>query len=316
MKIKLNVSRLTFQKYLIELNYSYRILQYDDFILSIKRQIKKRIKDYFLDDNLKEGVQNIFGDKYIPVLALGYDEEITYISSGFLISLIEEGSLDLFFKEKRKFIPSLKIREMIYIKEKYGDLKVRLNLTSSLFYKYINKKEYENISYKNAVINGNNKLSLDEKEEVENKIKEFITARIINNIYGVPRAVPFKKVDISILESKIKESKVITNINILENNISDIQMKWSEETSTYLNTMKEVFDILKIRSLDTRINLIEDFKEDSFWEKNEGRNSYRFNLLNEYRYFLQKGKEPSYKNDYVRIIINENAEDIAISELI
>ena len=224
MKIKLNVSRLTFQKYLVELNYSYTILQYEDLILSIKRKVKERIKDYFLDDNLKEGVQTIFGDKHIPILSLGYDEEMTYISSEFLTTLIEEGVLDLFFKDKRKFTPSLALRNMIYVKEKYGYLNV------NEVFPFILRDAYDTTAYKNAEMNGKNGLSYEEELELTEKINVFVKKRVEIAISRTVPSLPIKGLNIEKIKDRINKSEVFTDINLVENNISEIKFIWSEET--------------------------------------------------------------------------------------
>ena len=85
----------------------------------------------------------------------------------------------------------------------------------------------------------------------------------------------------------------------------------------YLRRLKEVFRILKLRHKKNQLNLIEDFKKDSFWEK-AGLNLpfiYIYESFLSYRPFLQEN-DFSFKNDYIRITINEKTEDIAILELI
>lgn len=117
MKIRLDVTEKTFTNYLIDIGFNYKIKQYDDFINSIKRNIQTILINN-INNNFEQLISFIFGeDRNLQLSLITNIEKITYTTSDFLKSIIEDGSLEIFFEENKTKLYSQEIQEEAYFYE-------------------------------------------------------------------------------------------------------------------------------------------------------------------------------------------------------
>ena len=179
--MNLDVTKITFEKYLVNLGYNYKINQFEDFKLSIFRIIKRTIMNSIENDTISETIDAIF-NKDISMKALENISEIKNIKDSFITSLIEEGLFDLFL-ENRKIKITEREKESIYIATKA--IKIIENSTN---YKTISflKKEYlskQKISVKKIkeIMNDKIDISLVNEDQLNNEIKTKIIFDMIQN---------------------------------------------------------------------------------------------------------------------------------------
>ena len=110
--IKLTITQPTFEKYLYSYGYNYKIKQFNDFISAIQRMVFKRIKD---TENLSDTLSEIF--LHYPNISVLLDKEnIVSIKKDFLISLIEDSQLDLYFIDKVEKFSNKEMKEAYKLK--------------------------------------------------------------------------------------------------------------------------------------------------------------------------------------------------------
>ena len=209
MKIKLTIKRQTFENNLFEMEYNYKITQYDDFINSLQRILKRDVSRAMT--NTTE-FDNIFGKDIvdIPLLIIRENFIFTWINSGYLSYLIENGELDLFFTEKKeKFF-----NKDIQVRSYRQHLLSKVETSNHLKKKF--KKVFESFSkgqeaYKNKRITSClafNKIDLSEEEKREIE----------------------KDLDIKIRIVSINEDKnILSSLSIINKRINFLEDDWSEE---------------------------------------------------------------------------------------
>ena len=180
--MKLSVTQKTFESYLLNIGYNYKIVQYETFIQTIRTIILREIKEHTLSNSLINYLEFTFSN--IPSLkALEDNSFIDNINSSYIKNIIESGILDLHFKEVTKEyskeiqIQAYKLklinemdkdkRELILSFFKFSKsvnhcfIKEQFTLTDkeieniSTFLKPKNKKELEIMVYKSIEILGN-----------------------------------------------------------------------------------------------------------------------------------------------------------------
>jgi len=100
MKIKLTIAKASFENNLLTMGFLYSIKEYDTLIESIKRKMKKDVQKAKTDASLLYDIyKEHIGDTKKEIF--NEDYEFKWIPSSYLMKLINNGELDLFFKEKR-----------------------------------------------------------------------------------------------------------------------------------------------------------------------------------------------------------------------
>lgn len=96
--MNLNVSKNTFEKYLVKMGYNLKIKHYDDFIKVLRDKAFRDALESITVDNL----QRIFPNyETMSIMSLIDASNINSISQGYLKILIDEGFFSIFFKEKK-----------------------------------------------------------------------------------------------------------------------------------------------------------------------------------------------------------------------
>lgn len=181
MNIKLNVKKNTFEQYLLELGYNYRIKEYDDFIIAFGGAIQRLVYDSINNGNLKETVNKVF-EKDIGILFLSNLYNIKHIRESFLKEVIKEEVFSVFLDKEDISIED-DVLDAIYLKsrienldfEKYSDTKRYLKESD----------EFRSIFIKNSSIDKkikklNNISKLEVTEEKQRELDQDIKDVIIN----------------------------------------------------------------------------------------------------------------------------------------
>jgi len=186
--ISLKTTKQTFEKKLVLLGFNYKINQYDQFITSLRRRVIYEIE---ISKDKKETLNNIFKNHLnVPFLILEDNTLISEISKLYLVELIQNGLLDLYFEEKSISF-SKEEQEHAFLLEEIGTKSGRKRDIPRYF---VNKYPFlikNNNSYKLKLIqciNSNNiKLSDREKEDLLRAYDEYISEelnKLSNNIFG------------------------------------------------------------------------------------------------------------------------------------
>ena len=165
--MKLYVSKQTFQKYLLDLNYSYKIIQYESMIHTIKSIIKRELAQAVLTNSIKISIEKIFY-KDISLEVLDNIDLITQIKPTYLKSIIDSGSLDFnLIETKNKYHKKIRI-EAYKLKLIYEFPEEKRDLILSFL--DIKKSVQECFNEKNF------NLSNKDKEELDN-LKTFLVPK-------------------------------------------------------------------------------------------------------------------------------------------
>ena len=157
--IKLNTTQQTFEKYLYSYGYNYKIKQFSDFISSIQRLVFNKIKE---TSNLEVICNEIFPTN--PNINVFFDKKnINVINKNFLISLVEDSQLDLYFEEKAERF-SQKQMEYAYFLSLLK--KQKIFETDELFQKKLNRKDIVAIKGRKCFDKNQINLSKSSKERV------------------------------------------------------------------------------------------------------------------------------------------------------
>ena len=178
MNIKLNVTEKTFVSYLSEEGYNYSIKQFEDMISTIRRITILKIKNAIDNNNLETIVNYIF-EKSIDILILANPNKIKSISSRYLISMIEDGELDLFLLDKNSRF-SDKTQENAYRLSILENLQIRKgseNILTILTEKYpflIKNRSSKRLSAIKCLNSKRYNLTEKRKSEIDIELNEYI----------------------------------------------------------------------------------------------------------------------------------------------
>jgi len=179
--MNLDVTKTTFEKYLVNLGYNYKIKQFEDFKLSIFRIIKRTIINSIENNNISEIIDTIF-NKDISIKALENISEIKNIKDSYITGLIEEGLFDLFL-EDRKINITEKEKEKIYMAMKAMKIIEKSTNNKTI---YFLKQEYistNQISVKKIkeIMNDKIDISLVNEEQINNMMRTKIIFNLIQD---------------------------------------------------------------------------------------------------------------------------------------
>jgi len=87
-------------KNLYSYGFIFKIKQYDDFIKTIKRYIKRDISINITKENFQNKLEFMFEDKIPTIEFLFSEEHLKYISVDYFEEIVETGYLDLYMEEK------------------------------------------------------------------------------------------------------------------------------------------------------------------------------------------------------------------------
>ena len=99
--MKLSVTQKTFEFYLVELGFNYKIIQYKILIQTIRTIIFREIQENILSNSLINYLDSTF-IKYPPIIIFNNQNIIDDIKEEYLLNLINSGRLDLHFKDINK----------------------------------------------------------------------------------------------------------------------------------------------------------------------------------------------------------------------
>ena len=232
--INLTIKKALFQKKLLLLGYNYKITQYEDFIESIQRIIFNNLKESYINDNLEEKMMEVYGQS-MPIEYLLRKEGIVSIKKEYLIEIIEYGLLDLYLEIENAKEYSKEIQ-----KEAYMYL-----LGTSIFINdaaLMNKSK--SIRVNKCMLNNGINLSTEDKEEVENEMKNvFVRASYLRNQHLLSRKI-YNHININDVFIHTVTNKLAKYIDI--ENIEDISGKnkvefvFPKNTETYLSVIDDL----------------------------------------------------------------------------
>ena len=229
--IKLNITKSTFEKYLLSYGYNYKIKQYDDFILAIQRIAFNRVKN---SDDLEQSVKEVYGT--IPLLSFIYTKEnINFISKDFLISLIEEGLIDLFITEKEE-VYSRKIQKIAQ-GFKYLFQQNNVNKIKEGEEKLKQSKVIETIKALRCLEKGKIEINNETNKEIKKSVYRMIFT-IVDFEYFSEDYSEFKYI-LKQLYSEIEEKKKSILDIFIENNF--IFSEEQEISMVFPNKIKEIY---------------------------------------------------------------------------
>jgi len=179
MNIKLSVKKETFQLYLQDIGYNYKIKQYDDFIQSFGRYIKREIIHAMTNNNLVSFLNKSF-DKPLDMGALEDIMKIDNIKQEYFKRLIESGVFDLYLNEKEILFPE-NIKEEVYLRERMNNLTIEFN--DAYFMQDLEKLKNKNLNRRMRNLKAMDDLNIheDKKIELDKKIKNVY----INKFHGL-----------------------------------------------------------------------------------------------------------------------------------
>ena len=167
---KLNVTQTTFEKYLYSMGFNYKIKQYDDLISAIQRIVFNKLKN---SEDLEKTISEIF--IFIPSMSfLLKKENISAIKKEYLVSLIKDGYLDLFFNEKEEKFSYSQMKHAYFL---YLINKQNSEETSSIYFELMKAKDL--VSMKGKVCFNKNKIDLSSSQ------KEDISHIFYNSLFSV-----------------------------------------------------------------------------------------------------------------------------------
>ena len=252
--IKLNITKASFRKKLLLLGYDYNISNYENFIESIQQRVKRLLINSFPNDDFEDTISLIFGDNYVvDAISLKNHKNIQKISDKYLITLIEEGILDLYFSKSKNKEFSLRVMNLAYNIRETKDITFKKD---SFYAKQRLLKDswiYEKgSSYYTAL-----KCLKKDKIELSDIRETSLDANIIHNVYMELKYqynIEFdsllgdlKSLDFSNELHKEYDFNKLYKIN----GISDIQKEnyieitYNEELKIQLDKYNKIIDIIK-----------------------------------------------------------------------
>jgi len=185
--MNLNVSKKTFNKYLLDMELNLKIKQYEDFIKRIKREIRKELDKSIKEEKFKEKVNEIF-IKTPSLFILIADELITNIRKTYFKKILNEGILDIYIEDKG-FYFNKEIMILAYKKFLLKEIKDSNEIQNKFKYIYNkNNLSYYKIEkcYKKEEFNLNNEEKDEIRKEVEEEIKKIYKRFImLSKIYQI-----------------------------------------------------------------------------------------------------------------------------------
>ena len=180
MLINLNIAQNTFTKHMLDMGYNYSIIDYNKFILAIRKYIENDIIKSIQDGYLSSKLNLIFGDIKSPNLLIFEDiSKISNIEDKYLGEIINMVDFNKFFKEKDEFFikdVQVKAYEYILLENIQGDFTRK---EFKYFYKKGTKLSYD---IKKCAKLNNMVFSDLEKEDIKqnviNKVIEYYFSKI------------------------------------------------------------------------------------------------------------------------------------------
>jgi len=313
--IKLNITKSTFEKYLLSYGYNYKIKQYDDFILAIQRIAYNKVSEEVNEEN----VLKVFG-KAPEISVLYKKENINYLNKDFFIEMIEEGLLDLFIIEKVEIFTKSIEQKAQYIFE-LSKHKNIIEVTET-FNKLKETKDIKKIKAMRCL--KLNKMNLKEEEILEVRKKLLRYFLVNSDIERYTGTIIFKEIYKELVSNKEEEVKSILDIlvekNFIFNETNDVKLIYPEnirkiyEENLNLDTLNEYGD-----SYQEKWNyfLIEKYKENEL-SVNELRDIFKlyFFDVKEKKMTLRLSKitKEDIENISIRIKNEENEIEISLRE--
>jgi len=206
---KLNVTKATFEKNLLNSDFEYRVINYDDFISTIRQLIFFKLKRAIEEDNFKETLFLIFNKKNIDLLSpliISDMDEITFIDKDYFFSLVSESNLYIFLKNKNvREIPEY-LFESVYIFNKINSLNLPSNIEGFLKKEFLSNVSLDSVYFKRAY-NIKDALSQTKIDAINNNL--------LNHIKKIITEMFFLKVDF-FLNAGISYSEKSKRLNIVE----------------------------------------------------------------------------------------------------
>jgi len=242
--INLTIKKALFQKKLLLLGYNYKITQYEDFIESIQRIIFNNLKEAYTNDNLEEKMMEVYGQS-MPIEYLLKKEGIVLIKKEYMVSMMEEGVLDLYLEIENAKEYSKEIQKEAYM---------YLLGTSMFINNSVLLNKSKSIRITKCILNNGINLSNEDKEEIENKIKDiFVRAAYLRNQHLLSRKI-YNHININDVFIHTVPNKLAKYIDI--ENIEDISGKnkvefvFPKNTETYLSVIDDLhssaMDVLRV----------------------------------------------------------------------
>lgn len=275
--VRINVSQDTFEKNLYLLGYTYKIKQFDDFILSFKKYINKELTSNI--EKLPEKIEEIFGYD-IPSSVLYNLESITHIKKDYLIKIINSRFLKYMEDKNVKYSPKVqKLAYMIGEFRKHGVNNPSYYASEYSFLKsnsiYFNKalKCLENNSYS---------LSEDEKYNERATIYKILIIDKVFTNYLLPVLFAY-----------------LTDRNYNQYNLERFFISLLKEGQTYLKNA-DTFRV-KFKNINWLFDILKHKEVDELNE--EQRDNFIFDIVRVFSSY--KDKDP----DYVKRIFKVNQID-------
>ena len=311
--IRINVTENTFKKTLTKLGFSYKIIQYEDMIKSIKRQTLKLIHNSIQDNNLNEVLTTIFGSfkNEMPITILINDADLKYISKDYLISLINDNKLSLFLEEEQKIYPKY-IQENAYrylkIKEIENKNIETYHILYRMYYKLLLENTSQHISLLKCINSDGIYLSKKEEEYLDKELKTTVYInyfqRLELNKVFLTFKLGLKEVGLDLDEKRLLMNFLIQNYFKKEICITDNIEKLELFNTKLSPKLRYDMEILKILSDFSELALIDVHFDYLFKNKNIDFFIEDVKKLAEKKLAKKRNINYSLKDDKIKLLIN------------
>ena len=203
--LNLNVKKEVMRKDLLRLGEYIKILQYDDFIIAMKRKIRKDILKHLDDDDFEGRLNYMFSAKIPALTAFSNNKEIKYITANYFRELLYSGSFDVFLEDSNEvFTKEINERAYIYkfldMFDKFDDPSNFMSKFISSYYPNYFKDNVSEAKARYLASNSKIELSEEEKETIRTSIVEEMKELTVDNL----------------LRDYDRLSRVVTSIDIKE----------------------------------------------------------------------------------------------------
>jgi len=334
MLINLNVKKKTFLNYMIQMGFNYNIVQFDLFIETIQKNVQRLLIASFMDKTLIQDSRIMLGLGSNNSLEILEDHTlINSVNEHYLISMINTGILDFYFKDRKIKKFSKEIQKNAYtltiLKNINNNNDINHHLIVENYKNLMNRFHLDNINATSCINLNGIDLTITEKKEIYNSINEKHILLILQDKRSVSKLAE----DLSTLNinSKIDRQlvfkslvKELSTIDFLHRDVSDIKVIRLKNSNSIFTTINIIDNddlnfiyynkklLFKVSLWTTIIEFIEEIKSNYIQDEHFIKYYYNhenglFNNFEDFSDFL-KNLTPSNLENYSYSLIVDGEE--------